>query len=118
MHCVRDTWGAQFHPDLVVDGPVVRKGTGGEDGYSGFTMADPETGATSPTGMGDLLGERDIERVVVVGLALDVCVKATALDAKSLGFETTVVAGATAPVIAEDGERTLGLFDKVGVAVA
>lgn len=118
VHCVRDTWGAQFHPDLVVDGPVVRKGTGGEDGYSGFTMADPETGATSPTGMGDLLGERDIERVVVVGLALDVCVKATALDAKSLGFETTVVADATAPVIAEDGERTLGLFDKVGVAVA
>lgn len=118
VHCVRDTWGAEFHPDLTVEGPVVRKGTGGEDGYSGFTMADPETGATSPTGMGDLLEEANIERVVVVGLALDVCVKATALDAKSLGFTTTVVADATAPVVAEDGERTLGVFDKLGVAVA
>ena len=118
VHCVRDTWGAEFHPDLTVDGPVVRKGTGGEDGYSGFMMADPMTGETSPTGMGDLLEERNIERVVVVGLALDVCVKATALDAKSLGFTTTVVADATAPVVADDGQRTLNLFEKVGVEVA
>ncbi len=118
VHCVRDTWGAEFHPDLTVDGPVVRKGTGGEDGYSGFTMADPKTGATSPTGMGDLLEERNIERVVIVGLALDVCVKATALDASSLGFTTTVVADATAPVVVEDGDRTLKLFDKLGVTVA
>ena len=118
VHCVRDTWGAQFHPDLTVDGPVVRKGTGGEDGYSGFTMADPKTGATSPTGMGDLLEERSIERVVVVGLALDVCVKATALDAKSLGFTTTVIADATAPVVADDGERTLAVFGRLDIAVA
>ncbi len=43
VHCVAGTWGAEFHPDLVVDGPVVRKGTNGEDGYSGFTMKDPES---------------------------------------------------------------------------
>ena len=41
VHCVADTWGAELHPDLVVDGPIVRKGANGEDGYSGFTMRDP-----------------------------------------------------------------------------
>ncbi|MDM7089799.1 isochorismatase family protein, partial [Enterobacter asburiae] len=40
-HCVQGTWGAQFHPDLDVDGPVVRKGTDGGDGYSGFSVRDP-----------------------------------------------------------------------------
>ena len=38
-HCVMDTWGAEFHADLDVDGPVVRKGSNGEDGYSGFTLS-------------------------------------------------------------------------------
>ena len=41
VHCVADTWGAQLHPDLRVEGPVVRKGQHGEDGYSGFTCATP-----------------------------------------------------------------------------
>ena len=44
VHCVADTWGAALHPDLVVAGPRIRKGSNGEDGYSGFTMRDPETG--------------------------------------------------------------------------
>ena len=78
VHCVRDTWGAAFHPDLVVAGPSVRKGTGGEDGYSGFTMRHPHTGEDAPTGLHDVLREYGIERVAIVGLALDYCVKATA----------------------------------------
>ncbi len=44
VHCVGDTWGARFHPDLEVAGPSIKKGSNGEDGYSGFTMRDPETG--------------------------------------------------------------------------
>ncbi|HEX5451395.1 MAG TPA: isochorismatase family protein, partial [Candidatus Limnocylindrales bacterium] len=44
VHCVAGTWGAEFHPALRIVGPVVRKGANGEDGYSGFTMRDPETG--------------------------------------------------------------------------
>src|SRR4029453_9707274 len=64
VHCVAGTWGAELHPDLEVDGERVRKGTGGEDGYSGFTMADPETGATSSTGLAELLREREVESVV------------------------------------------------------
>ena len=44
VHCVKDTWGAEFHADLDVDGPVVRKGSNGEDGYSGFSMRDARHG--------------------------------------------------------------------------
>src|SRR5690606_17983132 len=79
VHCVRDTWGAQPHPELDFDGPAIRKGVDGSDGYSGFTTRDPETGAEEATELDRVLRERDIDHVVVVGLALDYCVKATAL---------------------------------------
>jgi nicotinamidase/pyrazinamidase len=46
VHCVQGTWGAEFHPELTVKGEVIRKGTGGEDGYSGFTVRDPRTTAS------------------------------------------------------------------------
>jgi nicotinamidase/pyrazinamidase len=98
VHCVRGTWGAELHEGLYVDGPVVRKGTRGEDGYSGFTARDVDTGVELRTGLEDLLRDQEIERVVVVGLAHDVCVKATALDAQRLGFEAGVDLRATRPV--------------------
>lgn len=85
-HCVRDTWGAQLHDalEVVPDAPTVRKGTAGEDGYSAFSVRDPESGAEAPTELEGLLRERGIERVVVVGLAEDVCVKETVLDSERL----------------------------------
>jgi nicotinamidase/pyrazinamidase len=104
VHCVAETWGAVFHPRLLVAGPTVRKGSNGEDGYSGFTMRDPESGETTPTALESLLRERDITEVVVVGLAFDVCVKATALDAQRLGFDTTVIQAASASVELEPGD--------------
>lgn len=91
QHCVGDTWGAEFHPELVVKGEVVQKGTGGEDGYSGFAVRDPESGEESPTALGGMLKERGIKRVTVIGLATDYCVKETALDAVRNGYETTVI---------------------------
>lgn len=104
VHCVRDTWGAGLHPDLELVGPVVRKGTGGEDGYSGFTMRDPVTGTATTTGLHQLLVDNAIERVVVVGLALDVCVRATAMDAADLGYELIVITEATRPVDLQEGD--------------
>jgi nicotinamidase/pyrazinamidase len=104
VHCVRDTWGAEFHPDLVVAGDSVHKGTGGEDGYSGFTMSDPVSGERASTGLDERLAEHGIERVVVTGLALDYCVKATALDAVALGYECVVPRAATAPVEVTPGD--------------
>lgn len=124
VHCVRDTWGAEFHPDLVVGPPneIVRvhKGTGGEDGYSGFTLRDPTDGSpVGTTGLAESLREAGVERVVVVGLALDYCVKATALDAVESGFDATVVRAATAPVDVDpgDGDRAVTELAAAGVSV-
>jgi len=109
VHCVQGSWGAAFHPDLEVDGEVIQKGAGGEDGYSGFTVRDPETGDESPTGLEGLLRARGVDRVVVVGLATDYCVKETAIDAAAKGFATTVLREAIAAVNLRpgDGDRAL-----------
>jgi len=121
VHCVADTWGAALHPALEqpMDAPSVRKGSNGEDGYSGFTMRDPETGETTATELEGLLRERGIERVIVCGLATDYCVKATALDAARLGFSTALIGDAIAAVDLQpgDGERALEEMRHAGVAV-
>ena len=116
VHCVGDTWGAEFHPNLIVDGPVVRKGTGGEDGYSGFTMKDPEGDAVTPTGLQDQLERWGIKKVVVCGLATDYCVKATALDGVGAGFEVALLEDAVRSVDLEagDGERAIAEMSDAG----
>jgi nicotinamidase/pyrazinamidase len=116
VHCVRETWGAALHPDLVVVGEVVRKGTGGEDGYSGFSVRDPETGEEHATPLEGTLRDGGVERVVVGGLATDYCVKETALDAVRLGFDTTVLTPAVRPVDVEpgDGDRALAAVRDAG----
>jgi len=120
VHCVGGTWGAELHPGLVADaGPSVRKGTNGEDGYSGFTMRDPLTGATVPTELDGLLRSRGIRRIVIGGLATDYCVRATVLDALALGYETGVLVDAVRPVeIAPgDGDRALEAMEAAGAAL-
>jgi nicotinamidase/pyrazinamidase len=120
VHCVRDTWGAAFHPELTVDGEIVRKGTHGEDGYSGFTMRDPVTGDDASTGLAEVLRAHDVTSVVVAGLATDYCVKATALDALRLEFGVTVVRDGVAAVDVEpgDGARALAELKAAGVTLA
>jgi nicotinamidase/pyrazinamidase len=84
VHCVAGTWGAELVPDLIVEGPVVHKGTGGEDGYSGFSVHDG-MGQDVPTELDGLLSASAVRNVVICGLALDYCVKETALHARLLG---------------------------------
>jgi nicotinamidase/pyrazinamidase len=121
VHCVADTWGAELYPDLQLpaDAPRVHKGTGGEDGYSGFTMRDPVTGEEKSTGLDALLRERGIERVVIMGLATDYCVQATVLDAARLGYYTAVLTDACAPVDLQpgDGERAEQAMRDAGAAM-
>jgi nicotinamidase/pyrazinamidase len=116
VHCVAGTWGAEFHPGLEVAGPVVRKGSNGEDGYSGFTMLDPATGETIPTELAGLLREWGVTRLVVAGLATDYCVKATALDGLAQGFVVEVLLeGVRAVDLAEgDGNRALAEIAAAG----
>jgi nicotinamidase/pyrazinamidase len=119
VHCVRDSWGAAFHPDLEVAGEVVRKGVDGEDGYSGFTTRDPESHEESATTLERLLREAGAERVVIAGLATDYCVHATGLDARRLGFATTVLTDAIRGVDLEpgDSERRLDELRAAGVVL-
>jgi len=105
VHCVMGTWGAELHPRLEVVGPVVRKGSHGEDGYSGFMMRDPTTGEEKPTELDAMLKDHGTERVVVVGLAQDVCVKDTALDAAERGYVLAVPKAGTRPVNLREGDE-------------
>jgi nicotinamidase/pyrazinamidase len=109
VHCVRGSWGAAFHPDLVLAGEVVQKGTGGEDGYSAFTVRHPQTGHEHPTRLVTILRSTGVTGVVIVGLATDYCVLDTALDALRHGFHTVVLTEGTRPVEVEpgDGDRAL-----------
>ena len=118
VHCVSDTWGAELHPDLDVRGPVVRKGTNGEDGYSGFSVRDPRTGATTETQLESLI-EPSVRRLVVVGLAGDYCVKETALDGMRLGYDVEVPLALTSFVNLEagDDERSFDQLRAAGVSV-
>jgi nicotinamidase/pyrazinamidase len=104
VHCVMGTWGAEFHSGLEVVGPVVRKGSHCEDGYSGFMMRDPETGEEKPTELDGILQDHGVERVVVVGLAQDVCVKETALDAAERGYHLDVPESGTRAVNLREGD--------------
>lgn len=111
VHCVRDTWGADFHPDLKVDGELVHKATGPEDGYSAFSVQHLPSGETRDTGLEELLREERIERVVVLGLATDYCVRESGLDALRLGFDTEVVVEAVRAVDREPGDADRALQD-------
>ena len=118
VHCVHDTWGAELHPHLLVHGPVVRKGTSGEDGYSGFSVRDPLSGAAGSTQLQSLL-DPAINRLVVVGLAGDYCVKETALDGRRLGYDVELPLALTRFVeLAEgDGKRAVAEMRAAGVVV-
>ena len=89
-HCVQETAGAAFHPQLVTGKAelVIRKGFRPLiDSYSAFYENDKAT----PTGLAGYLRERGLKRIVMAGLATDYCVNYSALDARRLGFETVVV---------------------------
>lgn len=121
VHCVAGTWGAEFHPELDVpeDATVVRKGVDGGDGYSGFSVRDPVSGEEHATELGRLLDASGARRLVVTGLAGDVCVRATALDGRELGYDVEVPLAATRMVELEpgDGERTVAELRDAGVTV-
>ncbi|MFM7035423.1 MAG: bifunctional nicotinamidase/pyrazinamidase [Planctomycetia bacterium] len=89
-HCVENTAGAAFHPalELPPDATVIRKGTQRDiDSYSAFLENDRKTAL----GLDTLLRQADVGELMLAGLATDFCVLHTALDARTLGYEVTVV---------------------------
>jgi nicotinamidase/pyrazinamidase len=121
VHCVQETWGAAFHPELRVDADaiVVRKGADGRDGYSAFSVRDPRSGDVEATQLQSLLHEYGIGRVVIAGLATDYCVVETALDAIRLGHPTVVLLDAIRAVDlqAGDGDRALQRMRDAGASL-
>jgi nicotinamidase/pyrazinamidase len=113
VHCVQGTHGAELHPamrDVPVEA-VVDVGAEREDeGYSGFEKSKLEY----------LLREQDVDRVAVVGLATDYCVRASTIDACTLGFDTTVITDAIRAVDVNpgDGERAIEEMKEAGAKLA
>jgi nicotinamidase-related amidase len=109
---VQDSDGAQLHPALERAGVdvIVDKGDDpATEGYSGF----------EGTGLAQILRDRDVDAVTVVGLATDYCVRHTALDALREGFAVTVDREAVRGIDAQpgDSERALDEVRAAGGAV-
>jgi len=122
VHCVAETAGADFHPDLVFPTGTVHFHKGmdvlvrGEDdtSYSGYYATDA-SGARLP----DVLRAQGITTLYLAGLALDYCVGSTALDmVQKVGIPVVVLLDATRPVAAATGEAMVARFGQMGVAVA
>jgi nicotinamidase/pyrazinamidase len=118
VHCVENTLGADFHPGLD-RGRIARvfhKGADpGIDSYSAFF----DNGHRKATGLGDYLKEQGIDEVYLCGLAIDYCVKFSALDALDLGFKTYVIEDACRGVNLRPGdvEKAIGEMRAKGVVV-
>jgi nicotinamidase/pyrazinamidase len=117
-HCIQGSKGAEFAESLRQDliQKVFTKGSDKTvDSYSGFF----DNGYRNSTGMGDWLKAQDITNVTCVGLATDYCVKFTALDAKKLGFNVTVVkAGCRGVNInPDDSEKAFAEMASAGIVL-
>ena len=120
-HCVQGTQGAAFHP-AIQDGAanraelIVRKGYNRAiDSYSAFFEND----RTTSTGLAGYLRERGLTRCVFVGLALDFCVRYSALDAVAQGFDAVVLTDATRAIdTAGSGAEALEAMRAAGVVLA
>jgi len=112
VHCVAGTRGAELHPGIdrgLLDAVLDKGQARDREGYSGFEGTELER----------LLREHQVDAVDVAGLALDYCVKATALDAKRAGFDVIVHRNATraVDVVPGDGDRAVEELRAAGVQV-
>lgn len=111
VHCVQNTPGAEFHPELIDDIHirVISKGLGDEDSYSAFDGTD----------LALQLQRLGVEEIWVGGLATDYCVKNTVLDALKEGLEVKALEEAMRPVNLkpEDGERAIEEMRNAGAEI-
>ena len=110
LHCVQDTEGARFHPDLRLPASAVIV-------TKGVRLDQDQNSAFDQTGLAADLRTQAIERLWVGGLAEDVCVLATALDARKEGFEVFLIHSATRPVTEEGGRAARSEMRAAGVRI-
>ncbi|MHA1975515.1 MAG: bifunctional nicotinamidase/pyrazinamidase [Candidatus Hodarchaeales archaeon] len=100
-HCVQGSVGADFAPGINQNlaKMILRKGYHERiDSYSAFLENDKRT----KTGLKEYLKAFNVTRVFICGLALDYCVKYTAIDARNVGFDVFVILDLTKPVNTEE----------------
>ena len=112
FHCVQNTKGAEFHPDLLDDPriTVISKGIDDTaDGYSGF----------DGTNLTELLREEGVGEIWVGGLATDYCVKATVMDGVRRGFNVKALADTMRAVNVnpDDGAKAIEEMRNVGAEI-
>ncbi|MFG0291462.1 MAG: bifunctional nicotinamidase/pyrazinamidase [Rhodopirellula sp. JB044] len=117
-HCIENTPGSEFPSSLNTERieKVIHKGTDPQrDSYSGFF----DNGNRVPTGLGRYLHQQDVDEVHVMGLATDYCVRATAIDAARLGFDTYLVENAChgVEIAPGDCQRAIEEMQRSGVRV-
>jgi nicotinamidase/pyrazinamidase len=109
-HCIQDSPGAEFHPDLKLPDNVVKISKGARFDHDQNSIFD-ETGLTAQL-------ERDgVTRLWVGGLAQDVCVLASVLDARKTGIEVCLLRDATRPVTAKGGEEAIQRMEAAGAHI-
>lgn len=117
-HAIQESYGAELVAELDRSkiAHVFQKGTDPQvDSYSGFF----DNGQRGDTGLHAYLKAQGVTQLYVVGLALDYCVRYTALDAKRIGFDTTVIVDASRPVNSRsgDGAAAVEAMQAVGVQI-
>lgn len=109
-HCIQDSEGAEFHPELLLPDDVVKITKGVRFDHDQYSVFDQ-------TGLAERLMHDGVQRIYVGGLALDVCVLASVIDACKAGFDVQVIKDATRPVNEEDGRKALEKMERSGAAI-
>ena len=109
-HCLQDSPGARLHPDLIVPAGAVLV-------TKGVRFDKDQNSAFDDTGLGAQLRRDGVRRLWVGGLALDVCVRATVLDALRAGLAVAVIPDGTRPVDPDAGARTCGEMREAGARI-
>jgi nicotinamidase/pyrazinamidase len=109
-HCIQGSEGAEYHPDLHLPEDVVKV-------TKGVRFDQDQNSVFDETGLGDRLKRDGVSRLFVGGLALDVCVLASVLDARKAGFDVKLIEDATRAVDAEEGRQALSQIKKAGAEI-
>jgi nicotinamidase/pyrazinamidase len=109
-HCIQDSDGAKFHPDLALpDSTIIVT--------KGVRFDQDQNSAFHQTGLAVQLRKDGIRRLLVAGLSEDVCVLATVLDGCRAGFEVVLIANATRPITSERSEQARQQMQVAGAQI-
>ncbi|MEJ2098536.1 MAG: isochorismatase family protein [Desulfobacterales bacterium] len=109
-HCIQDSDGAQFHPDLHLPHNVVKI-------TKGVRFDQDQNSVFDQTGLTERLKRDGVQRIFVGGLPLDVCILASVLAARKAGFEVQVIEDATRPLNESEGREALSKMKEFGAEI-